>query len=74
MSANCTSRWPRRRNVTLTLTPSARVPMIEGNRSLISQALANLVDNAIKYTPPGGTVTRPHRAWPPMAWIFRVAD
>ena len=27
---------------------------IEGNRSLIAQALANLVDNAIKYTPAGG--------------------
>ena len=29
---------------------------IEGNRSLIAQALANLVDNAIKYTPAGGKV------------------
>ena len=29
---------------------------MEGNRSLIAQALANLVDNAIKYTPAGGQV------------------
>ncbi|MES2295074.1 MAG: ATP-binding protein [Pseudomonadota bacterium] len=43
------------RNVTLTLT-TAGVPMVEGNRSLVAQALANLVDNAIKYTPPGGRV------------------
>jgi signal transduction histidine kinase len=30
---------------------------IEGNRSLVAQALANLVDNAIKYTPAGGRAT-----------------
>ncbi len=35
----------------------AGATMIDGNRSLISQALANLVDNAIKYTPAGGRVT-----------------
>jgi signal transduction histidine kinase len=43
------------RKVKLALTPSRDVA-IEGNRSLIAQALANLVDNAIKYTPPGGKV------------------
>jgi signal transduction histidine kinase len=41
------------RAVTLVLEPAEPV-MIEGNRSLIAQALANLVDNALKYTPPGG--------------------
>jgi len=43
------------KNVTLTLV-AASVPTIEGNRSLVAQALANLVDNAIKYTPAGGRV------------------
>jgi signal transduction histidine kinase len=41
--------------VALTLMPGPAV-IIEGNRSLIAQALANLVDNAIKYTPAGGKV------------------
>ncbi len=42
--------------VAFSVTPSGAA-MIAGNRSLISQALANLVDNAIKYTPAGGKVT-----------------
>ncbi len=43
------------KKVSLTLVPGTPVA-IEGNRSLIAQALANLVDNAIKYTPAGGQV------------------
>ncbi len=43
------------RKVALTAIPGAAV-VIEGNRSLIAQALANLVDNAIKYTPAAGRV------------------
>ena len=43
------------KHLTLSLTPGPAVG-IEGNRSLIAQALANLVDNAIKYTPAGGKV------------------
>ncbi len=36
------------------LAPQVTVP---GNRHLLSQALANLLDNAVKYTPDGGRVT-----------------
>jgi signal transduction histidine kinase len=43
------------KKISLALIPSAAVA-IEGNRSLIAQALANLVDNATKYTPAGGRV------------------
>jgi signal transduction histidine kinase len=43
------------KNLSLTLM-RGRAVGIEGNRSLIAQALANLVDNALKYTPAGGKV------------------
>ena len=43
------------KKVALSLMPGPAV-VIEGNRSLIAQALANLVDNGIKYTPAGGRV------------------
>ena len=55
MWPNYRSRWPTKG--ILLAQYSASVAQIEGKHSLLAQALANLVDNAIKYTPAGGRVT-----------------
>lgn len=60
------------KKVGLSLIPAAAV-VVEGNRSLIAQALANLVDNAIKYTPAGGKV-RIQAAITPDGADLSVAD
>ena len=43
------------KGLTFDVAPSGEA-MIAGNKRLIAQALANLVDNAIKYTPEGGKI------------------
>jgi signal transduction histidine kinase len=43
------------KNLHFEAAPSGEA-MIAGNKRLIAQALANLVDNAIKYTPEGGSI------------------
>ena len=43
------------RNITLQINASQSA-MLMGDRDLLTEAVANLVDNAIKYTPEGGSV------------------
>lgn len=44
---------------------------VRGNPTLVREAMKNLVENALKFTPEGGTVTTSARASPP---VFSVAD
>jgi signal transduction histidine kinase len=60
----------REQGLEVTLPPT--VPLV-GDRDLLGQAVANLLDNALKFTPDGGTVRLSVRAEPGMVEIA-VAD
>ena len=49
------------RGARLELTATTELP-VRGDRELIQQAVANLLDNALKFSPPGGTVELGGRA------------
>ena len=58
----------------LTVTCETPVPVpVEGDRARLKQVVVNLLDNAIKFTPAGGTVRLTVRACEPEA-VFDIED
>ena len=45
------------KGIGLELSLDGDVPLVEGDRSLLFEAVSNVLDNAIKFTPTGGRVT-----------------
>jgi len=62
-----------RRGIMLTSVVAERVPKLLGDQKRIEQVLHNLLDNAVKFTPPGGTV-RLSLATNADGWELRVED
>ncbi|MCX7893458.1 MAG: sensor histidine kinase N-terminal domain-containing protein [Burkholderiales bacterium] len=60
LAADVTREWVPQaiaRSIDLGFEPCAEPALVEGNAMLLAEALANLIDNALRYTPRGGRVT-----------------
>lgn len=62
------------KNIAIVITPIEVLPPVHGDRDKLEQILWNLIGNAIKFTPPGGSVTVEFCEAPPGFVQICVAD
>ncbi|HEX3431554.1 MAG TPA: ATP-binding protein [Rhizomicrobium sp.] len=65
--------FARRADVQLVLAPGAEGIRTDGDASKLRQSLSNIIHNAIKFTPPGGSVTISTRVQRERA-VIRITD
>jgi two-component system, OmpR family, sensor histidine kinase KdpD len=63
-----------RTGVTLATAVDPELPIVKGDYVLLEQVVANLVENAVRHTPPGGLVTVRGEPATPQQVLVRVAD
>jgi signal transduction histidine kinase len=63
----------RARQTTLALETAGEAPFV-GDEHLLRQMLTNLIENALRHTPPGGTVTLSLAGRDDRGWRLQVAD
>ena len=64
----------QKKSQTLQIEISHDLPRVLGNADYLERAISNLIDNAIKYTPEGGTVRVSARQEPDEMIVVEVED
>jgi signal transduction histidine kinase len=68
------SPWAKEQDITLQVRASPNLPAVLADADRIEQVFLNLVDNAIKFSRPGGTVTVEVQAVPESMLQVQILD
>lgn len=74
-SVAATARWLRgKKNVDVVVDVGDALPVVHSDRGKLVQILVNLLANAVKFTPEGGTITLTARPWETGGVVLAVRD